>query len=254
MFTETNGIVVRSVDYKESDKILTVLTDVLGKVTVSASGAKRKNSPLIAPTQMFAYSHFTLFEHNGRYKINAAESIEQFHGLSRDVEKLALASYFVEMVDSVAGDGDTTNNEMLRLILNTLFALSESDIPMKIIKPVFELKMLSCCGYEPLLDFCAECGDDIEGGAAFYVNEGVIRCAKCKGGSFGHKVDITSGALCAMRYIIDADMKKIFSFKIGEASIRSLEDACEEYVLAQLERNFQTLSFYRSITAKDKTL
>ena len=38
MHTTTKALVLRSVDYKESDKILTLLTQDMGKLTASARG------------------------------------------------------------------------------------------------------------------------------------------------------------------------------------------------------------------------
>ena len=81
MFLTTRGLVLREVRYKESDKILTVLTQHEGKVTVRARGALRKGSRITAATQLLTYSDMTIFENRGRRTLNEASTVEEFLGL-----------------------------------------------------------------------------------------------------------------------------------------------------------------------------
>ena len=78
MFETTRGLVLRSVRYKESDKILTVLTESEGKLTLRARGALRKGGKLAAATELYTLSDMTLFSNRGRWQLNEAQTIEQF--------------------------------------------------------------------------------------------------------------------------------------------------------------------------------
>ena len=112
MHIVTQGLVLREVSYKESDKILTVLTRDGGKRTVKARGCRKKNSPLAAAAQLLVYSEMTLFEYRDFWSMDEAESREQFWGVKGDVEKLALGSYFAETMESVAEE-DQDGSAML---------------------------------------------------------------------------------------------------------------------------------------------
>ena len=90
MLITTQGLVLREVSYKESDKILTVLTRDLGKRTVKARGCRKKSSPLAASAQLLVWSDMTLFEYRDHLTLNEASSLEQFWGVREDIEKLAL--------------------------------------------------------------------------------------------------------------------------------------------------------------------
>ena len=92
MYLQVQALVLRVTDYNDRDALLTLLTRRHGKLTVKARGLRRKNSPLIAPCQLLAFSEFTLFEYRGMYTINEAASIELFRGLQRDLTKLSLGS------------------------------------------------------------------------------------------------------------------------------------------------------------------
>ena len=78
MNLEVKGIIIKTVDYKDSDKIVTILTDNMGKISAKAQGARRKGSRLTAAVQPFTYCSFQLFEMNGKYKIDEADVITQF--------------------------------------------------------------------------------------------------------------------------------------------------------------------------------
>ena len=94
MHMRTKALVLRAVDYKESDKILTLLTQESGKLTASARGCRKKGSPVAAGVQLLAWSDLVLYEYRGRWTVKEAAVEREFLGLRRDVERLALACYF----------------------------------------------------------------------------------------------------------------------------------------------------------------
>ena len=76
MFLTTRGLVLREVRYKEADKILTVLTQHEGKITVRARGALRKGSRITAATQLLTYSDMTIVDLRGRRTLYESSSVE----------------------------------------------------------------------------------------------------------------------------------------------------------------------------------
>ena len=103
----TQGIVLRETNYKEADKILTVLTRDWGKRTVKARGCRRKNSKLTAASQLLVYSELTLSERGEFTTLTEADPLEQFWSVRQDLETLALASYFAEVAEASAQEGET---------------------------------------------------------------------------------------------------------------------------------------------------
>ena len=117
--TVIRGIVLRSVDTREADKILTVLTGEQGKLAVVAKGARSRRSRVTAATQFLAYSEMTLTERRGWQILSEANTIELFSGVREDLERLSLASYFAELTDAVTYE-DLPAGEILPLLLNAL--------------------------------------------------------------------------------------------------------------------------------------
>lgn len=245
MYITTGGLVLKETIYKESSKILTVLTSQEGKITVNAKGARRKGSKSAAGTQLFTYSEMTLYAGKAGWVLTEVRSIEQFPGIREDIDKLALASYFAEALSAVS-DEDTPNPEVLQLGLNCLYALSEKLKPDEVIKETFEMRLMSIAGYMPYLEGCPVCGKR-EPEEPYFSLGGSVHCKMCGTGDNMPSVKISSGTLQAMRYIVGSDPKKIFSFNISEESAKELASAAEGYMLSQLDRKFYTLDYYKKV-------
>lgn len=246
MFLTTKALVLREVKYKDADKILTVLTAREGKLTVKARGALRKGCKYGAAAQALCYSEMTLFGSNGKWSINEAETLEQFLPLRGELEKLALGCYFAELLEAVA-DEDSPEPELLQLGLNSLYALSEGRYAPAQIKAVFELKLMCLSGFEPQVDACPVCGASTPESPSFSLNGGCVHCLGCPPGSPGVSLPLCRETLDAMRYVIFAPPKRIFSFQIPDAAQRQLGEVCEAYVAAQLERGFGALDYYKAL-------
>lgn len=246
----TRGLVLREVNYKESDKILTVLLEGEGKRTVKAPGCRRKNSPLSAAGQLLVYSEMTLYDYQGRLSVKEANTLNEFRGVRENLEKLSLGSYFAEVVEAVAEEGVETPG-LLSLALNSLYALDKLDKPLELVKGAFEMKLCCLTGYEPLLDGCAVCGTTEPEKPLLNLNEGVLHCARCRGelGEDGVSLPVDAPALAALRHIVYGEAKRLFSFALPPASLEIFSGVCESFLLTQLERGFRTLDFYKSITA-----
>ena len=243
--TVTRGIVLREVDYKEADKILTILTPE-GKLTAKARGVRRKGSALAAGCQLLVYSELVLSEYRDFVTVSQANSLEQFWGVKQDVELVALGSYFAEVCEAVAEEG-VPQPELLSLILNSLYALDKLKKPQEQVKAAFELKTACLAGYEPLLEGCAICGVEPEK-PAFHITEGVLHCAACREEvGEGISMPLTPAAVSAMRYVAYGDPKRLFSFQLDSVSQSRMADACEAFLAAQLERGFRTLDFYKQL-------
>lgn len=243
----TQGIVLRETNYKEADKILTVLTRDFGKRTVKARGCRRKTSKLTAASQLLVYSELTLSERGEFTTLTEADPLQQFWGVRQDLENLALASYFAEVTEAAAQEGEPCP-EVLSLLLNCLYALDRLNKPKAQVKAVFELRLLCLMGYAPLLDACAVCGVPEPVSARLNLSQGVLHCAACRqevGG--GVSMPLSPGALAGARYIVNSDPKHLFSFSLGEEGLRQLGEATEAFLMTQQERGFRTLDYYKQV-------
>lgn len=245
MYLTVQALVLRVAAYNDTDALLTLLSRDHGKLTVKARGLRRKNSPLIAPCQLLAFGEFTLFEYRGMYTVNEAQSIELFQNLRKDILKLSLGTYFVQVAEVISQE-DIPNPELQSLVLNCLYALSKLNVPENQVKSVFELRGICLAGYTPDLHGCYRCNNPVPD--RFNISDGRLECIVCRDPeSNGIRLPVSFGVVEAMRYICFCDSKKLFAFQAGEDTLSNLAQISESYLLAQLERGFSTLDFYKSL-------
>lgn len=245
MYVKTEGIVLREVEYNDTDKLLDLLTGDQGLLTVRARGVRRRNSTIKTACQLLCYSEFTIFEYRGKLTVNEAEPIEQFSQLRNDIELLALGSYFAQAAGLIA-QADAPTPELLSLLLNSLYALGKLKKPQLLVKGAFELRLAALAGFAPDLSGCEVCGNTQPD--RFNVSQGALRCSTCPGGSEdGLRLPVSPGVLTAMRHILWCEGKKLFSFTLGEESLLQLSGLTETYLTTQLEHSFYTLDFYKSL-------
>lgn len=246
MFIKTEALVLRETEYKDHDKLLTLLTKEHGRLTVRARGVKGKTSKIKAGCQLLCFSEFTLKDYQGFYYVSEAESIQMFPELRDNLELLSLASYFAQAAEVVSQE-DVPNPELLSLLLNSMYALSKLKLPQTLVKAAFELRLACISGYEPYLARCPICGK--EKPDRFNVTKGVIHCSGCHDVelSEGIRLPVSEGTLAAMRYIVSASAKKVFSFTLSDAGVQELSGLTETFLVSQLEHGFYTLDFYKSL-------
>ena len=233
-YLTTRGLVLRTTEYKETDRILTVLSADHGLLTMKARGVRSNRSKLKGACQLLTYAEFTVGEAHGFSSITEATAIEMFPELRTDIVLLSLASYFAQLAE-VLSQEDAASPALLPLILNALYALAKLKKPPQLVK---------AAGYLPELSGCCVCGDPEPD--RFSIADGTLECASCRA-SDGVRMPLSAASLAAMRYIVSCPDKKLFSFALTGAAEKELCDAAESYLLTQLERSFYTLDFYKSL-------
>ena len=248
----TPGLVLKETRYKESDRILTILTPGLGVISASAQSSLRLKSKLFSACGLFCYSEFTLVPGRNMYTVREAAVKNVFHGISSSIEGMSLAMYLAEMAGALAPQPDRGTVSlpkdhrlgMLRQHLpegeaaRTLLDFTSDAIP--------ELRTMSECGFLPQLACCNVCGkyDD----ASFYLDpqEGYLLCADCAAKA-GKRCNLDRNALFALRHICLVEDKKIFSFKISVGSLEKLAAVAEQYALTHLDKPLKSYDFLKTV-------
>lgn len=246
MQLKTDALVIREQNIGEADRLVTLLSGEYGLMRAFAREARRVKSRSVNATQLFSYSHFTIFKGRDRYIIDEAAAQEVFFALRSDIEKLALAQYFAELTAHLAPEQEEAG-AFLRLILNALHLLAAGKKELPLLKAAFELRMMSLAGYSPDLTACSDCGRfDAEAVFALDLQEGVLRCADCQAPGEG-KVPLSASVLAALRHILYQEPGKLFAFTLPPEGLQALGAITEQYLLAHLQLSLPTLRFYNTI-------
>lgn len=255
---KTDGLVIRELQVGEADKILTLLTPEHGKLSVSGKGVASLRSRHMTSVQPFSYSSFVLRRTKKYFYIADSDMIECFFNIRYDVERLALANYMCDVACDVALE-DSDESELLRLMLNTLYALANRDsIPQELLRSAFQFRVAVQSGYMPQLDACGICGKRNPAMPFFFdVMNGSIRCNDCIGTVRKEEMDedrtaditfrITPAVLEAMRYVSHAPIGKYLSFTLAPDELEMFSEITETYLMSHLEHGFNSLTYYKKI-------
>ncbi len=250
---KVRGVVTKSVQYKENDKIITVLTAEEGLITIYCHGAKSNKSKFLTSARLFCYSDFIVTQKGDFYYLKEADYIEAFFNIVNSMDKLFLGQYFLEAVNEVCVESEGQEG-ILRLLLNSLYALSENLCEPPVIKAVFEMRLCSEIGVLPELTQCHFCGKQNDGTLYFDVKNGDVVCSQCllgfeKGfsaqeGSSAVLKALSPSVATAIRYVASSKIERVFSFTLTKGAFDDFADICEKYFLNQVGRSFKTLDIY----------
>lgn len=239
------GVVLKEKAVGENGKFIDILTEENGVIELTVRGARKINGKSGSSTQLFAYSEFCYSE-SGDYRIlNSAEPIRIFYKLRNSLTKIALASYFSDIVRFCAES--QTDNDILRLFLNTLHFLENDLRDEKMLKAIFELRLMSEIGFMPDIVGCRSCGAFEPEELFFSIREGCFCCKNCFSGNPDEWYRINISVLSAMRHILLTDFNRLYNFRTSENTMNTLSHIAENYLLFRLERGFRTLDFYKSL-------
>ncbi|MBU8879427.1 DNA repair protein RecO [Bacillus sp. FJAT-29790] len=230
MLEKCEGIVIRTTNYGETNKIVTLYTREWGKVGVMARGAKKPNSRLAAVTQLFTYGYFLVQKGSGLGTMQQGEMIASMRAIREDIFLTAYASYIVDLTDKSTEDRKP-NPFLFELVHQTLNLVNEG-FDAEIISNIFEMKMLNSLGLYPVLNQCSVCGS-ADGHFSFSIREGGLICHRCLGKDPYHfKISPATVKLLRLFYFFDlgrlgnisvkpetkAELKKVISAYYDEYS------------------------------------
>ena len=105
MHHKVKGIVIKESAHGENGKLLTVLTELDGILTVKAKGARSILASNLKSVQLFACSDMLLYQKNNSYTLVDAELVDDFYSIRDNIESFALAAYCCEVAGSVSVRG-----------------------------------------------------------------------------------------------------------------------------------------------------
>ncbi len=246
----TQAIVLGHIEYGEADRILKLFTFKKGKITAIAKGVRKIRSRKAGHLEPF--TRVTLFLAKGRNMdiVTQAETVEAYQGLREDLERVAYASYVVEVLDRFTYE-EGQNIAIFRLLANTLKRLETHPNPATVVH-YYELRLLDLVGFRPQLFECIDCGRPIQEEDQYFspLAGGVVcpRCGKARSEAWPVEKDV----LRYFRHLQRSTWEQIEGVTIPSAIEPLLADLNERYFTYILERKLNSPDFLREIQKKPK--
>lgn len=232
-------IVLRAVDYKEADKILTLFSREKGKMTAQARGVRRISSRLRACAQLFCCAEYEFYIRNNKYYIKNSSIKLSFLNILNDYQRYAAGCAMLKITNRILENSDIWNKLFSRLV-NTLYALDRGEINPEAALAYYLVHVIELTGIFPLLDECAACGKKADSALNWSAAQGGIICNNCATNVAHTKVDKNIPRYFkVLRHIIAKDVMRV----LPESDTLNLLKLIEEYLNYNLEVHFDIFKF-----------
>lgn len=256
------AIVIRRLNYSETDKILTLYSRELGRFTAIAKGARKTVSRLSGATEVLTCTNFNLATGKSMDVVAQAEVRESFTALRQDLTRLAHGLYFADLVDHAVLDHEP-NTALFDLLLASLYLVQDAKSP-EIAARWFELQLLADLGYQPNLQQCTVCheevvvvrGQTIEPRYALSAAHGAIVCSlHSRAGLIDDHSLLSPDALDLLRKLEQIPLNECHTVSgITPLDGHALDQAglaLRRYLRYRLERELKSLAFIDSLRHAD---
>jgi DNA repair protein RecO (recombination protein O) len=222
------ALVLRSVDYSESDRILHLLVPEVGRLTAIAKHARKSVRRFGGTLDLFNRLEVEIARGRGSAmsRLDRARLIHSYAPLRTDPARFALGCYLLEMLDRMAPEGGS-RTDVQRLFQFAVGALDwlASHPPNAQVRIFLELRGPDALGVRPELRRCVRCGrDGIEGDVVdFHIPDGGPLCGACAARRGGDRLRVHQGTLRALEQGLDWDLARLDRLvlpptALGEAS------------------------------------
>lgn len=235
------GMVLSAMPINDYDRRVVILTREKGKISAFARGARKPNSALLACSQPFSFGNFTILEGRSSYNLLSAEISNYFTELREDLDLVSYGMYFCEFADYFGREGMEAK-EFLKLLYQSLRALCVKSIPNKLIRYIFEIRMMAVNGEAPQVFGCVKCNGEIQADKPYLFSErqGGLFCDLCKKHAVGGFM-ISPAAIYTTQYIIAAPIEKLYTFRVSDEVLNELEQIIKRYLPLYVDKQFQSL-------------
>ena len=225
MLEKVDGVIIKSNDYGETNKIVTIFSKKLGKISALARGAKKPKSRMAAVTQPFIFGQFYIYVNSGLSTIQQGEVIDSFRAVREDIIKTAYCAYIVELTDKLT-EPKSPDGYIFEELLDTIRwieANEDAAIPIM----MYELKLFKKGGFAPTVHSCSNCGSK-ERLRAFSIREAGLLCSDCS--SLDPNAFAVSPAIAKLLYVFsNVELKRVGTISVKQENIKMLREMIDVY-------------------------
>ncbi|MBN2714945.1 MAG: DNA repair protein RecO [Deltaproteobacteria bacterium] len=248
------ALILRSVNYRESDRIFTLYTRELGKISAIAKGARKSSKRFGGALQPFAVFETTLNQSrrgsSHMHVLSDAALICDNAGLGKDLLRLGVAGFLMELIREAAPEHEPSATlfdlavSALKLLSDDL-ALSPGNLAI-----AAGLRILAQCGLAMSVTHCTACGTAVPAGKSVYFDalRGGVVCTPCGGGPI--LLDATAAA--AFVYLSTHPIEDGAHCKIDTDTLRKMESTFDTYIHMQLEKQLKTFTYMMQVSGKNQ--
>lgn len=240
----TNGLVLKTADFGESDKLITFYSKELGKITGLAKGAKLSKKRFVNKLEQLSLLSLTYKRpRTGTLFFIQEAELERAHlSLRQTYDKYVAAVYLSELIMNYTRERDP-DPELYYLLKWAFTSLDRGERTMKI-AALFHVRLLTLVGYQPEFTSCSHCHSPVNRGGSYNLlpGNGALLCNRCrplvKGQGYAKELPLqTLKFLDSAQYM---DLSRLSRLQLPPRTAKDILSILHRYSCGLLQRDFNS--------------
>lgn len=242
MIIHTEGIVLKTFDFRETSRIVTFFTKNHGKVKGVMKGVRKDPGKFGSSVDKFSVNDIVYYQYSRSdlHLISQCDLTQYFFSIRQDYKRNMAANYMLELVDTVM-PSEHPNKKVYRLMLDYLQELETTEDIDKLVH-IFQIKILLLSGFRPHVEACVKCRKTIGGKARFSLKSGGLICPECP----THETDFTTiskGTIASMLHIEQNEWLKSLRLGLTKTVRKELKYILNNFLVYHLGRKIKTAKY-----------
>lgn len=242
------AVIIHSLDFAESDKLVTFFTRDFGKLKGVAKGAKRSRKRFGSGLEPLTYCTISFFEKESAQlvRLDHCAIVESYSHIHDDVLKVGYASYLGELIREMVAEREA-NRELFKLFTTFLSLINEPFFREEFIR-IFELRLLSLAGYQPELSRCVICRKAVNGNREHQFSErkGGLICCECFEGSRDYPV-LSGGTIKMLQRAQTIELTKVKRLFFSPQACEESRRVLPQFIESRIEKPIKSLRFIKHL-------
>ncbi len=218
-FINVKGFVLKEQTYKENDKIVWILCEDIGKISVMAKNSKKITNSLFAITQPFSLVQLNLKKGKNFYYILDGTLIKSLNFIGNR-GSIFYISYFFELLDIAFYEKDAISEKFFEFLVKIFLSLEVENVNKDLIMRVLELRILKNVGCSLEFKYCYHCGEAITGSVVYFdFSLQSVVCCSCRKLK---ESKIENRIISIMRFLCTVNIIGITKLKISDEDVETI--------------------------------
>ena len=233
------GLIIRSSEYKEKDRLLSVLTADRGLITICAKGVAKPGSSLGCFSMPYMLCDFVVTISDGYYYLKDASIIESNSKIMESLEQMTVAAHISSCLMDCTLQSENSK-EAYELAVYAYYMLANNKGKYLLIYSAFNWRLLTIAGFTVTYDL-----EDTIGRSKFMINITGGDGTDGNNRAFNRMLDEPS--VRALNYFATCDLKKLFTATADKKTEQELKDFTTDYLSIHFEKTYDSLSVLNNL-------
>ncbi|MCK9410371.1 MAG: DNA repair protein RecO [Bacteriovoracaceae bacterium] len=256
MIVETQAVVLRTMKYGDTSKIVTLYTRQYGKTKVIAKGARnQKSNKFGSSLEPMTVSSVVFYkkEQKDLHLLSKSEIVTPMSRMQDDPERMFAGLALVELINMVMHD-EEENGLVFDMLVESLRVMNSSSKNAVNVFLSFIVKIFHQFGFGITIDACSRCGRTMEQHQFAYgllrLSDGKFTCSICSEEAQQSGVRLSGGVLKSLLFFHGNSLDRSVSISLSASMRDELLAVLQSYLRYHIDgvRTLRSLSLLQTMS------